>query len=222
MRKVLVVAPHMDDEVLGMGATIAKHISAGDEVYVCIVAHRVYNHMYDEKINRQEFEATKKAKDILGYQHLTFFDLPDERLDGCVQDILIPLEEQYNALKPDILYVNFYGNNNQDHRAVFSAIRILIRSANSYKVPRVLMYEVPSSTDQSPPIPEATFTPNFYVDVSGVWGKKIEAFHCYQREKREPPHPRSEKALDALSVRRGVESGFQRAEAFMLLRDQWQ
>ncbi|MBN2483446.1 MAG: PIG-L family deacetylase [Candidatus Omnitrophica bacterium] len=221
MKKVLVVAPHMDDEVLGMGATIAKHVAAGDEVHVCIIAHRVYDHKYDEETNREELESTKKAKDILGYQHLEFLNLPDERLDGCVQDILIPLEKYYNELNPDILYVNFYGDNNQDHRAVFSAVRILIRSANTYKVPRVLMYEVPSSTDQSPPIPDAIFVPNFYVDVSGVWQKKIEAFHCYQRERRVSPHPRSDKALDALVIRRGVEGGFERAEGFMLLRDEW-
>jgi LmbE family N-acetylglucosaminyl deacetylase len=221
MKKVMVVAPHMDDEVLGMGGTIAKHVSSGDEVFVCIVAHRVYNRKYDKKINREEQESTKRARKILEYKEVTFLNLPDERLDGCTQDILIPLEEYYSKVRPDILYTNFYGDNNQDHRAVFSAVRVVIRSGASYKVPRALMYEVPSSTDQSPPIKEATFAPNFYVNIQDYWQKKIEAFHCYSREKRELPHPRSEEALYALAVRRGAEVGFPLAEGFMTLRDEW-
>lgn len=211
----------MDDETLGMGATIAKHVDNGDEVHVCVVAHRVYGHVFDEKADRKERMAAEAAKKILGYEELVFLDFPDERLDTCIQDILIPLENYYNNLKPDIVYTNFYGDNNQDHRAVFSAMRVLVRSAASHKVPRVLMYEVPSSTDQSPPIEEAIFSPNFYVSVEDFWDKKITAFHCYEREKRSMPHPRSEEALKALAVRRGVESGFNLAEGFIVLRDEW-
>jgi LmbE family N-acetylglucosaminyl deacetylase len=221
MKKVMVIAPHMDDEVLGLGGTIAKHVNNGDEVFVCIVAHRVYNRKYNEKINQEERDSTERARKILGYREVTFFNLPDERLDGFTQDILIPLEEYYYKVRPDILYTNFYGDNNQDHRAVFSAARIVIRSSASYKVPRSLMYEVPSSTDQSPPVKEAIFAPNFFVNIQDFWQKKIEAFNCYSREKREPPHPRSEEALYALAVRRGVEVGFPLAEGFMILRDEW-
>jgi len=219
--KILVVAPHMDDEVLGMGATIARHVASKDQVHVCIIAHRVYNRKYDEKINKQERQSTQNAKKVLGYKKVTFFDLPDERLDTCVQDILTPLEKYYNKFRPNILYTNFYADNNQDHRAVFSAVRIIMRSGAKYKVPRVLMYEVASSTDQSPPIEQAVFTPNFYVNIDKYWDKKLKAFNCYQREKRRMPHPRSAEALSALSIRRGVEAGFSRAEAFVLLRDQW-
>ncbi len=221
IKKVLVVSPHMDDEVLGVGGTIAKHVDRGDEVYVCIVAYRVYNRRYNEKINAEEQKATKRAKEVLGYKNVAFFNLPDERLDGCIQDILIPLEEYYNTVKPDILYTNFYGDNNQDHRAAFSAVRVVMRASAAYKVSKVLMYEVPSSTDQSPPIKEASFNPNFYVNIGNYWQKKVEAFRCYTREKKEMPHPRSEEALRALAVRRGVEAGFPLAEGFIILRDEW-
>jgi len=221
MNKVMVISPHMDDEVLGLGGTISKHVVSGDEVYVCIVAHRVYGREYDKAANDEEMAAAENARRLLGYKEIVFLDLPDERLDTCVQDIIIPVEEHYNRIKPDILYTNFYGDNHQDHRAVFSAVRVVIRSGAAYKVPRVLMYEVPSSTDQSPSAMEGSFKPNYYVNISEHWNKKLAAFNCYVREKRESPHPRSEQALYALSVRRGVEAGFPQAESFVILRDEW-
>ncbi|MBI2251214.1 MAG: PIG-L family deacetylase [Armatimonadetes bacterium] len=219
--KILVIAPHMDDETLGMGATIARHVAKGDKVFIAIMAYRIYEKVYNKKIVESEKKAVLKAKEVLGYQEVIFFDLQDERLDTAIQDILIPLENYYNKIKPDILYVNFYQDNNQDHRATFEAVRIVIRSVNKWKVPRVLMYEVPSSTDQSPPLKEAVFLPNFYVNIEKYLDKKIKALNCYKREKRKFPHPRSKEAILALAKRRGVESGFKLAEAFMILRDQW-
>ena len=219
--KILVIAPHMDDEVLGMGGTIAKHVDYGDVVYVVIVAHRVYNRVYDPELNQREKECTEKAKNVLGYKEVKFLNLPDERLDLCVQDILIPLEEYYCQVGPDVLYTNFKGDNHQDHRAIFEAVRIFARSAADHRVKKFLMYEVPSATEQSPPILESLFMPNFYVNVENFLDRKIQASRCYVTERRSFPHPRSEEALTILAQRRGIEAGFKAAEAFMILRDQW-
>ena len=158
--KILVVSPHMDDEVLGMGATIAKHVHSGHEVYVCFVAHRVYNRNYDKEINLREVKHALDAKKILGYKESEFFNLNDERLDVAIQDILIPLEKYIEKVKPDIVYSNFYGDNHQDHRAVFQAVRTAIRSSAKVTPKKWLLYETPSSTDQSPPIIEGAFMPN--------------------------------------------------------------
>lgn len=219
--KVLVIAPHMDDEVLGCGGTIARHVQAGDSVSVVFAAHRVYGHRYDEQANRTEREAALRAKTALGYDDARFLDLPDERLDGHVQDILIPLEAAYDEIRPDVVYACFYGDNNQDHRGVFDAVRILIRPWSAHPPKRVLLYEVPSSTDQSPPIPSEAFLPNFYVNVTSTIGAKVEALGFYEREKRAFPHPRSEKGVRVYAEKRGMECGFEYAEAFMLMRDSW-
>ena len=219
--KILVVAPHMDDEAIGMGGTIVKHIDAGAEVHVVIVAHRVYNHVFDSKANDEEKKATLNAKDALGYHHVSFLDLPDERLDHCIQEILIPLEDSVMAFKPDVLYTSFYGDNNQDHRAVFEAVRVIARPASGFKIKRFLAYEVPSSTEQSPPLLHNTFTPNYFVDIQSSMDRKLKALSCYEREQRTFPHPRSEQGLRVLAQMRGMESGFEYAEAFVLLRDEW-
>jgi LmbE family N-acetylglucosaminyl deacetylase len=219
--KVLVVAPHMDDEVLGCGGTIARHIESGDNIFTCFVAHRAYYHRFDELKNKIEKDHAERARDILGYKESVFFDLNDERLDVCIQDILIPLEDYIFKIKPDIVYCPFRGDNNQDHRAVFDAVRIAVRPAAAIFIKKLLMYEVPSSTEQSPPLHENAFLPNYYVDITKCMDKKIEAFKCYETEKRDYPHPRSEKALRVLAQKRGVEIGFEYAEAFMLLREKW-
>ena len=117
--KALVIAPHMDDETLGIGGTIARHASEGDEVYVCFAAHRVYDRKYDEKKNRAEVQCVLKAKEILGYKEAKFFNLNDERLDACIQDVLIPLEAYLNEVSPDIVYINHGGDNHQDVQGVW-------------------------------------------------------------------------------------------------------
>ena len=217
--KVLVIAPHMDDEVLGVGGTIARHVADGDEVTVCIVAHRVYGHQFDEEKNRVEVACARAARKVLGYHKTVFLDLPDERLDGCLQDILIGLEKQLEKSDPEVVYVPHRGDINQDHRAVFQAAMIALRPHARPGVRRFLSYEVPSSTDQAPPFPEYSFLPNSYVNIAEFLGKKLEAFGCYTTEARPFPHPRSGEGLAAVARKRGTESGFPAAEAFVIVRD---
>lgn len=219
--KILVIAAHMDDEVLGAGATIAKHVAAGDEVSVCIVCKRAYDHKFDEVINREEKAATRRAAAILGYEHVEFLDLRDELLDERLLDIIVPLEECVMRLKPDVVYTHHRGDSNQDHRAVLQASLIACRPISNHKVGKLLCYEVPSSTDIAPPFPEYMFQPNYWVDVAGFVDKKIEAMKAYVREMKQFPHPRSAKGIEVLAQKRGMELGFTAAEAFVLLRDQW-
>jgi len=218
---VLVIAPHMDDEVLGCGGTISRHVKKREDLFVCFIAHRIYDHKFDKEKNEIEKAHASKAQKVLGYKESLFLQLNDERLDASIQDIIIPLEEYVNKIKPDIVYIPFMGDNNQDHRAVFDAARVVLRPSATPFIDSLYMYEVPSSTEQSPPLPESTFLPNYYVDITKYFDKKIEAFKYYKTEKRDYPHPRSEEALKVLAQKRGTEIGFKFAEAFMILRSKW-
>lgn len=219
--RVMVVAAHMDDEALGMGGTIVKHVEAGDEVHVVFAAGRAYHHAYDEQENERERACARAAQEVLGYSHSTFLDLADERLDRGAQEILIPLEPCYNEFRPDVLYTNFGGDNNQDHRGLFSAVRVLGRTIAAHKAKRFLVFETPSATEQSPPLVECAFQPNYYVNIAPYLERKISAFRCYVTEHREFPHPRSDQALRVLAQKRGVDAAFLAAEGFVLLRDEW-
>jgi len=219
--RVLVISAHMDDEILGMGGTIAKHVAAGDEVTVCIVCKRAYDHQFDPQVVEEEKEAARRAAKVLGYQDIKFLELRDELLDERLLDIIVPLEECILKVRPHVVYTHHRGDSNQDHRAVFQASMVVCRTISQYKVLRLLCYEVPSSTEQAPPFPEYAFQPNFYVNISEFLEHKIEALQAYKRELREFPHPRSAKGIEVLAQKRGMEIGFQAAEAFMMLRDQW-
>lgn len=219
---ILVIAPHMDDEVLGCGGTILRHVENGDDLYVCFIAHRKYNHQFDKVKNETEKQHASKAKKILGYKEAVFFELSDEQLDGSVQNIIILLEKYVAKIKPTLVYIPFMSDNNQDHRATFDAARVVLRPSATSFIKYIYMYEVPSSTEQSPPLPESTFLPNYFVNITKYIDKKIDAFKLYETEKRTYPHPRSEEALRILAQKRGTEIGFEYAEAFMILREKWE
>ncbi len=220
-RKILVVAPHMDDETLGMGGTIARHCDAGDSVSVCVVAHRIYDGKFDKAANDREKEHCRAAVKELGCQNIEFLDLNDERLDVAIQDIIKPIERLMAKVSPSLVYSNFHGDNNQDHRAVFQALRVVLRPYARHTATEWHLYEVPSSSDQSPPVLEAAFLPNYYVDISATFARKVAALACYETELRKPPHPRSREYLEALAVKRGGEMGLLKAEAFMMMRNVW-
>jgi LmbE family N-acetylglucosaminyl deacetylase len=219
--RILVVSAHMDDEVLGVGGTIARHVDCGEQVTVCILANRAYNHEYDEEMIRRQKQAAIKAQKVLGYQELVFLDLKDEQLDDKTIDILVPLEEVFKKVKPQIVYLNHSGDTNQDHKASFNAGIIACRSFANKDLVKVLSYEVLSSTDQIPPLKELAFLPGFYVNIEKYLNRKIEAMRCYQDEYKNFPHPRSAEAIRALAKKRGMEVGFKAAEAFVVLREKW-
>lgn len=219
--KVSVIAPHMDDEVLGVGGTIVKHVLQGDEVSVCMVANRAYGHQYlPEMINKQK-EAALKARDILGYGEAVFLDLNDELLDEKIINIVVPLEEYINRAKPDIVYINHFGDSNQDHQAVFKAAIIACRTFAT-SINRLLCYETLSSTEQAPPFGYQVFMPNYYVNIAGNLDTKIKALECYDDELRQFPHPRSAEGIRILAAKRGMEIGFKSAEAFAVVRERWE
>jgi N-acetylglucosamine malate deacetylase 1 len=219
---VFVTSAHMDDEILGAGGTIARHIAAGDSVTVCIVCKRAYDHKFDPAVVQQEKEACIRAAKVLAYSDIRFLDLRDELLDERLLDIIVPLEEQILSVKPQIVYTNHRGDSNQDHRAVFQASMIACRVLSRHKVPRLLTYEVPSSTDIAPPFAEYAFQPNYYVNIASFLDKKIQAMKQYERELKEFPHPRSAEGIEIYARKRGMEIGFPAAEAFMIVRDQWE
>lgn len=219
MNKILVIAPHMDDEVLGCGGTIAKHVARGDEVTVCIVCNRAYHRQYNLADIELEKQAAKKAQSILGYQELIFLDQPDERLYIHLQEALNEVEKVTHTLSPNIVYTCFTGDLHQDHRVVAHISNIVLRPHAVQGARRILAYEVPSGTEAVFSGTTISFQPTVFNDIEKQLNQKIEAMQAYQRESRLFPHPRSPELLKARAYTRGVQGGLIAAEAFMLLRE---
>lgn len=218
--KVLVIAAHPDDEVYGMGGTIAKLNEQGHDLYVLIVTegcstqYKDQPYLIEEKKN-QAYEANA----ILGVKEVIFGDLPDMRLDTLEHvRINAVIEQAIRSIEPDVVYTHFYGDINKDHSLVFESTMVAIRPVPSQCVREVYCYQVPSSTEWAANVPQSTFMPNVFEEVSAYYGKKEEAILAYSSEIREYPHPRSLKVVKLYDLALAKRNGLELAEGFMLIR----
>lgn len=229
MEKILVVVAHPDDEVLGCGGTILKHIEEGDEVYLCI-ATRAYPPEYDEKICQEKKKEAIEVSKKLGVKKTFFLDIKttsyyhkdsnQPSLSELPHHYLNHrLSEVFNEVKPTIVYTHHLGDPHIDHKTLFDSVMVLTRPKPGSSVKKVMVFEVLSETNWSPPFGSFIFTPNVYIDISKHLDKKIEIMKTYKSEINLFPHPRSLEALRANAIQRGSTIGKEAAEAFMLVRE---
>jgi LmbE family N-acetylglucosaminyl deacetylase len=210
--RVLVIAPHPDDETLGCGGTLLKHIAAGDSVSWVIVAKAHEPRWPADLIARRErhIEQVSAAYGFAKRFRLTF---PTARLDT------VPLEALMDAVN-EIVAVHA-GDIHSDHRVVFEATMSAVKSFNSANkgVSRLLSYETISSTDAAPAAPATVFLPNVYCDITPFLERKLEIMSLYEGEVHPYPLPRALESIRALARFRGATVACEYAEAFMLLRE---
>lgn len=211
--KVLVVAAHPDDEVLGVGGTIARHTSRGDEVSVLIIAQGGTDRE-DDAIETLRACAYKAAT-ILGSSTPVFCGYGDQSLDQ-VELIFITrdIERYAEQVKPEVVYTHSSADLNKDHRMVHEAVVTAFRPPSCEYM---YFFETPSSTEWG----EQPFHPKLIVDITDTIEMKMDALTCYQSEIRDPPHPRSTSGVRHLSRIRGYQNGFLAAEAFEVGRVTW-
>ena len=220
MKKILVVAPHPDDETLGCGGTLLRHKAEGDQVHWLIVtAMRAGKGFSEERIQARENEI-KKIEQLYRFTSTHQLRLPTTRLDtlGTVE-LIERIGEELTLITPEVIYVPHSGDAHSDHQVVFDAVAACTKWFRYPTVKRVLAYETLSETDMSINPGAPAFCPNIFVDVSAHLDMKVKAMKIYASELKEFPFPRSEKAIRALAAVRGAASGFEAAEAFMLLRE---
>jgi len=216
--RVLVVAAHPDDEILGVGGTVRKHALAGDEVRLLIACEGVSMRYEDEHRQRVVGQA-REAGSILGAAEVLFGELPDQRLDTLPRvEVFAKIEEVGRAVRPELIYTHFGGDVNHDHGVLFQAVQVATRPYSAPFVREVLAYETPSSTEWGMPAVQGAFVPQVFVDISATLEDKIRAFCRYEREVRPAPHPRSPESLRARAQTWGSVIGVAAAEPFMVVR----
>ena len=223
MNKILVIAAHPDDEVLGMGGTIAKLVREGNLVNVLIVTDGSSSQYRDSidivKIIEDKKKETWACAQTLGVKNVYYGDQPDMKLD-CTPHININkvIESIINQLQPDVVYTHFWGDVKMDHQNVNKSTVVAVRPVLGQVVKELYCYRVPSSTEWTPCKPDMMFMPNVFVDITEDAGQKYKAFGKYSTELREYPHPRSIQYLKELDMARGLEVGQGPTETFVLLR----
>ncbi len=217
---VLVVAAHADDEALGCGGAIARHVARGDSVHVIFMADGVGSRRGDLAADALPRNAARdRACAVLGIASQHSFAWPDNAMDSvALLEIVRPLEARIAALRPRTVYTHHSGDLNIDHRITAQAVLTACRPVPGAPVERILAFEVPSSSEWAGP-DAAPFVPTVWIDIAPWWPTKLAALQAYADEMRPPPHSRSLAGVQALATWRGHSVGLELAEAFVLLRE---
>lgn len=217
--KVLVIAPHPDDEILGVGGTIKKRSKKGDEVYVCIVT-KGYKPLFDEEVIKMGREEAKIADKMLGVKETFFLDFPAVMLETIPRyEFNEKISEIVQKIQPDEIYIPHRGDMQIDHQMVVDAAMVAVRPKYKHKIKRVYAYETLSETGWNIPNQQNEFIPNVYEDITETLKDKLESMRIFKSQLGEFPEARSIGALDALAKYRGAIVGVKAAEAFILIRE---
>jgi LmbE family N-acetylglucosaminyl deacetylase len=211
---VLIVAAHPDDEVLGIGGTILKHVENGDNVYVCIVT-KAYEPQWTKEYIENKIREQAEIDKILKIKKRYNLDFPTVKLNAVPHgEINKKIDEIVNKVAPDIIYTHSEGDVNFDHTLIYRACAVAARPPKKIKL---ICYETLSETEWN----NRSFLPNSWVNIGKYIDQKIKAFETYRSEIKEPPHPRNAEGIKILARKRGSEICAEYAEAFMLIREIW-
>lgn len=222
MNKILVIAAHSDDETLGMGATIARHVANKDEVRLItmtdgVSARETPNHG-NSPHDSERLTSLQQAAKTLGISKVYSFNFPDNKMDSvALLDVIKVIEGVISKYSPSIIYTHSSCDLNIDHLTTHKAVMTACRPQPSSSVKSIFCFEVRSATEWQPNS-MAQFTPNYFVDITDFIEIKMTALDCYKQELREYPHSRSKKAIEAHAISRGTSVGYSYAEAFFIER----
>lgn len=220
MNTVLIVAPHPDDELLGCGGTVLRHVAEGDTVHWLIVTAMTGQAGFEAtaiEARQRQIDAVHRAVGFSGRHEL---GLPTAQLDRLpLSDIVTGIGRVVGEIQPNTLYLPYAGDAHSDHGITFAAASACAKWFRYPSVKRVYSYETPSETDFSLP-PDGPGMPiTRYVNIDAYLDKKLELLALYESEMGEFPFPRSHDAIRALARVRGAAAGCDAAEAFQVLKE---
>ena len=215
--KILVIAPHPDDETLGCGGTLFRHKQEGDEIYWGIITQVSAGKNWSEKFVHNRNSEIESVQKKYGFSDILNFGLPSIRIDTVpFNHIVEKITNFYNKIEPEILYMPFAYDVHTDHQIIAKVLQSTLKWFRYPHIKKVYMYETPSETEFNF-IEKNVFKPNMFVNISDYLNDKIEAMHIYKSEMGDFPFPRSEKTIRSLAAFRGSQSGFEAAEGFELV-----
>ncbi len=223
-KKILIIAAHPDDEVLGCGGTAAKLTRNGYEAYTLILGEgKTSRYNAEKKDFSSEIEELNNeilaANKIIGIKDVFIRNFPDNAFDSVpLLEIVKEIETIINQVKPDIIFTHHIGDMNIDHQITHKAVLTATRPMKDQCVKEIYAFEVPSSTEWNGFSKETAFIPNVFVDISNTINEKNQAMAKYSSELREYPHPRSLQHIRELAKVNGTKVGLDYSENFILIR----
>jgi len=217
--RVLVIVAHPDDEVIGAGGTIARHVAEGDQVYWCVVTEGHAPFRSEEQLAAARAQVWQVQR-VLGIEEVFFCGFPTVSLNTVpYREVSTALQRLVDQVMPQVVYTTPPSDVNQDHRIVYDCTLVATRPLPGCTVRRLLCYEIGTASRFGLPAGSSPFVPNVFVDISLYLEKKLEAMSCYGTQLHEYPHPRSLRGLRLLAEERGLGVGMKAAECFQLVRE---
>ena len=217
--KTIVIAPHPDDEVLGVGGTILRRKAEGEKVAWLIVTNITAEEGWSDDKIKQRTDEIKRITELFGFDSVFELNFPTTQLDQVpMSDLVTAVSNVFKIFEPEEVFIPHPSDVHTDHRKVFDAVVSCTKWFRYPTVKRVLAYETLSETDFGLGTSQA-FRPNVFVNIELYLADKLRLMDIYESELGEFPFPRSHEAIRALATIRGAASGFMAAEAFELLRE---
>lgn len=215
----LVIAPHPDDEVLGVGGTLLKRRAQGGEIGLILMTEmRTENGYTKEAVNQRRIEI-ENIKSFMGFGFFSEMNFATSSLDQVPMALLVDkLSKAIREFEPQEIFLPHFSDVHSDHRVTFEAASSCVKWFRQPNVNRIMSYETVSETGFGLNL-NLDFQPNLFIDIEEYLERKIEALNFYISETHNHPFPRSKETLVALATLRGSSSGFKAAEAFELLRE---
>ena len=218
MSTILVIAPHPDDETLGCGGTLLRHISEGDNVHWLIVTSMDSSIYTSEQMNFREKEI-KQVNEMYGFTSTTQLGYPASCLDQVpTNDIVQKLSDAIKKINPHTIYTVFRNDAHSDHQVVFDSLMSATKSFRNPGIKKIMSFETLSETDFSNPLKNG-FRPNIFINIEDFLQRKLEILSVFDSEMGDFPFPRSPEAIKSLAAIRGVQATSKAAEAFILIKE---
>ena len=223
MSKILVIAPHADDEVLGCGATMANACTKGDEVFVLICTNASVGapELFSTELIKQIRSEAVTAHRLIGVKETFFLDFPAPALDQFPRyKMSNDISAIIKKIGADTVYIPHRGDCHKDHAIVHDCAMVACRPLANCSVKHVYAYETLSETEWGEPVAADFFVPVKYITFTNEeFQKKLDAMSCFKSQLYPFPASRSLEAIEALAKYRGCTVSAERAEAFEVLRD---
>ena len=216
--KILIFAPHRDDEIIGVGGTLLKRKAAGDFVAVALVTAREGDELPDCTLRIHHEMQDSHA--FCGVDQYIGFPFGANKLETFSRlDFNRAFVDAIKAVQPDEVYLPFWGDMQKDHQMTTEAAMVALRSKYPYTPKRIYAYETLSETGINTPTVHNAFIPNVYEDISDFLERKLEAMSFYKSQLHPFPDLRSLESVETLAKFRGATVNVKAAEAFMLIRE---
>ena len=217
--KILVIAPHPDDEVLGCGGTIAKHAACGDEVYVCVVT-KGCEPLFKEEFVSQVRKECLEADKFLGAKETVMWEFPAAMVESTPRhELNAKIIHLVQSVKPEIVYIPHRGDMQLDHKLIADACMVALRPKYGHIVKRIYSYETLSETGWDAPNVRNDFIPTMYNDITDYIDMKVCSMGKFRSQLSDFPNARSLQAIKALAEYRGATVNVKAAEAFSVIRE---